>query len=196
MKNLYLFRHGETELNLKKVYYGATDCALTSKGETDADKLRPVFAEIPVDLCFVSPLKRAGDTAKRIFPLREADFFCRDDDLRELNFGAWEGKHYSELEGDPHWQAWAADYFHIAPPGGESFHDLSKRAEAFKETLFAAEKDAVAVVGHHGFLTVLMALLLGMEAKDCWHFTFLHGVYTHFSFSEDYPVLMGHNLDK
>lgn len=194
MENLYLLRHGETELNVKKVYYGSTDCALTAQGEADADKLRAVFAEIPVQLCFVSPLKRAVDTAMRIFPQRQESFLCRDENLRELDFGAWEGKHYSELEADPHWQKWAADYFHVAPPGGESFLALSHRVCVLKETLFAREEQHIAIVGHHGVLTLLMALLLEMPPEKCWHFTFHHGAYTHFSFADAYPVLRGHNL--
>lgn len=194
MENLYLMRHGETELNVKKVYYGATDCALTAQGQADAAYLCSLFDTIEVDICFVSPLLRAVTTAERVFPGRPQAFFCRDENLRELDFGAWEGKHHTELQEDPEWQRWAADYFHVAPPDGESFCDLQRRVEAFRKTLFACEEDNIAIVSHNGVLTLLLALLLEMPPEHCWHFVFRHGTYSHLSFAGHFPVLQSHNV--
>ncbi len=178
----------------KKVYYGATDCPLTSKGEAEAAALRRVFLEKAVDCCFVSPLKRTVDTARLVFPEQEADFFRHDQDLKELNFGDWEGKHHQELAADPHWQRWAADYENVAPPGGESFRDLSCRVGAFRTRLLGQKERRIAIVAHHGVLTLLLAQLLSLPDSGCWHFTFRPGRYSHLRFADGFPILEAHNI--
>src|SRR5690625_4282145 len=105
MNNLYLIRHGETEYNKRKVYYGATDCELTALGREQARALAAAFHDIHLDLAIVSPLRRAQETADIILgkktTLRESE-----PRIREMNFGIWEGKYYKDLQGDPAYEAW------------------------------------------------------------------------------------------
>ena len=91
---LYLVRHGETELNVKKVYYGSTDCELTEKGKEQAVSLKTAFASVPLDLVLESPLKRAKTTVDLILGEKEVPRL-EDGRLKELDFGGWEGKSYT-----------------------------------------------------------------------------------------------------
>ncbi|HMM06991.1 MAG TPA: alpha-ribazole phosphatase [Clostridiales bacterium] len=193
MKSIYLVRHGETELNLKKVYYGRIDCDLTEKGMSQAKALQPFFSRLKPDLVYVSPLLRATHTADLLLGETKVARIC-DERLSELSFGQWEGKHYESLKGDPLYEKWCADWRHQAPPEGESFCDMAKRTRSFFNVLQKKEEDTVLIVSHHAVLQQLMAYLLEEAAEHCWHYAFSQGAYSEFSFSSGFAVLKGHNV--
>ena len=72
-----------------------------------------------------------------------------DPRLAELDFGAWDGKDWSDLPPRA-LDAWSADFERHAPGGGETLAELLQRCEAF---LAAAVPDApLLVVGHAGWM--------------------------------------------
>jgi alpha-ribazole phosphatase len=84
---------------------------------------------------------------------------CVDDRLRELDFGAWEGRPWETI-GKTDLDRWAASLLTVAPPGGESGAELIARTRDFHALLWRRQEDCV-VVSHGGPLKVLIALLLG-----------------------------------
>lgn len=190
---LYLVRHGETELNVKKVYYGSTDCALTDNGKAQAMSLRNIFETMSLNVVLESPLLRAKDTATLLLGENPVTRIC-DNRLKELNFGAWEGKSWQELQGDETYEKWCVDWQTTRPPEGESFLDLSTRVRAFYEELIKREEETVLIVAHHAVLQQLMACLLEADSASCWHYAFSQGTYTMFEISHGFAVLKGHNL--
>ncbi len=82
-----------------------------------------------------------------------------DDRLRELDFGAWEGRPWDDVPRRE-LDRWAADVLHRAPPGGESGAALLARVAAFHADLLARAEDCL-VVAHGGPLKLLAALLRG-----------------------------------
>ena len=189
---LYLVRHGETELNVKKVYYGRTDCGLTEKGKEQAVSLKTAFADIPLDLVLESPLKRAKTTADLLLGEKEVPRL-EDDRLKELDFGGWEGKSYRELQGDPLYEEWCREWKTTRPPRGESFLDLAERVRSFYADLLNREEEQVLIVAHHAVLQQLMACLLEAEPESCWHYAFEQGTCTVFEIRDGFAVLKGHN---
>ena len=98
-----LIRHGATMGNQEKRYIGITDEALC---DTGIEKLlKNVHKDIypAADKIYVSPMKRCIQTAQIIYPGREAVVV---DDLKECDFGRFEGKNYIELSGDAYYQKW------------------------------------------------------------------------------------------
>ena len=190
---LYLVRHGETELNVKKVYYGSTDCALTKKGREQAASLKKVFEKMPLDVVLESPLLRAKDTATLLLGENAAPRMT-DDRLKELNFGAWEGKSWQELQGDETYEKWCVEWQTTCPPDGESFLDLAARVRSFYEELLARKEENVLIVAHHAVLQQLMACLLEADPASCWHYAFSQGTYSVFDVNQGFAVLKGHNL--
>ena len=103
--------------------YGRADVALAPGWEARIDTLAPGLPPIPAILA--SPASRCLRPALRLgarlsAPVRE------DPRLQELDFGAWENRPWAEIdraESDP----WAEDPIRRAPPGGESFAQLSAR---------------------------------------------------------------------
>lgn len=192
MDNLYLIRHGETEYNRKKLYYGATDCPLNDQGRSDAKHLGVTFAAIPLDLVIASPMQRTRETAALLLTNREVPLEY-EERLREINFGAWEGCSWRDLKDDPLWQAWGQDWLNTVPPDGESFVELAQRVDDAYEDLIQRPEKNVAVVVHHMVLMALTCRLLGITHEHAWHFRFLPGAYTHFQFDTDFPILTGFN---
>ena len=99
---LYMVRHGETLCNVKGVYYGSLDVSITEKGEIQADWVGKMLKEVRFDRVIVSGLRRTRETAERILACQEQsdirpkwEFIS---DFNEMNFGAWEGKHYKEVK--------------------------------------------------------------------------------------------------
>ena len=190
---LYLLRHGETEMNVKKVYYGRTDCDLTEKGEAQALLLKSTFADLPLDIVLESPLLRAKRTADLVLGERDVPRL-RDDRLMELDFGEWEGKSWQELQGDAVYEEWCKEWQTTRPPKGESFLDLAERVAAFCDDLKKREEQDILVVAHHAVLQQIMAYLLEQDPASCWHYAFEQGTYSLFSIDHGFAVLKGHNL--
>lgn len=192
LKKLYLIRHGETELNNKKVYYGSTDCSLTENGIAQAKSLSSFFQKVNPEQIYVSTLRRSADTASLIFGGDRP--FLVDKRIAEIDFGDWECKSFKELQGDRLYEEWCTDWQNTCPPRGESFMMLAGRVKDFYSSLMNSEAETALIVSHHSVLQVFMTLLLNAPIESCWHFSFCQGCYTCFEFSGDYPVLKGHNL--
>ncbi len=78
-----------------------------------------------------------------------------DPRLLELDFGAWEGLPWDDVPR-PALDAWAADPWRFAPPGGESGAALVSRVRAFHDALPPGDH---IVIAHGGPLKVLAALV-------------------------------------
>lgn len=116
-----------------------------------------VFGPVPV---WSSPSLRCRATASAIAAGWDMQPVF-DDRLRELDFGAWEGKAWDDVPRDA-LDRWAADPHGFAPPGGESGEALIQRVTAFHMRLRDEARNAV-VVSHGGPLKLLLALLQGRE---------------------------------
>ena len=87
---VYLIRHGKTAGNLTGRYIGATDEPLCSQGIAELQ----TRAYPAVQRVFVSPMKRCGETASLLYPGVKQTVVH---DLRECDFGLFEGKNYAEM---------------------------------------------------------------------------------------------------
>ena len=165
MKRLVLLRHGRTEGTERHLYYGAADLPLLEAGiqELQTAAARGVYPA-PDGFSFVtSGMLRANQTLRAIY----GDVpFCVISDLREVNFGIFEMKHYEELKDLPVYQAWlAGDWFRNVPPGGESFEACQARMLRGLDTLLARAQDTICVC-HGGTILTVMAELFPEEGKD------------------------------
>ena len=75
-----------------------------------------------------SPLQRCRRLAERIGGAHSL-VPTVDSRIREMDFGAWEGVPWDAIPRDE-MDAWAADFHHARPHGGESVHMLYERARA------------------------------------------------------------------
>ncbi|MEU7744554.1 bifunctional RNase H/acid phosphatase [Nonomuraea sp. NPDC049158] len=149
--SLLLLRHGETPLSVDRRFSGLGDAELTTKGLAQASAAAERLSREPyhVDVIVSSPLKRARQTAEAVAQ-RTGVAVEVDDDLREADFGVWEGHTFTEVQrGWPaELAAWLADPT-TAPPDGESFEAVAERVKRAEERLVERyEGRTVLIVSH------------------------------------------------
>ena len=118
-----LLRHGMTSMNLEKRYVGRTDEALCVEGIRQLsliDKDR-----IKCDIVISSPMKRCVQTAKLLYPDKEVIII---DELKEIDFGIFEGKNYLELSDNKLYKEWIDSNGTMDFPKGEGIKDFKERS--------------------------------------------------------------------
>jgi alpha-ribazole phosphatase len=161
MKTLILIRHAETVDEMRGRCYGSLDVSLSKQGIADAHALASSLEE-PYEAVYSSPRARALETAAAL-AARIGQGVQVDERLREIDFGAFEGRTYDEIErSEPElFRAWMETPTHIRFPGGESYADVRKRAlAAFDE--MRANHESVAIVAHGGVIRAGLAAWLAM----------------------------------
>ncbi|MGP3929799.1 bifunctional RNase H/acid phosphatase [Nonomuraea sp. KM88] len=161
--SLLLLRHGETEMSLERRFSGRGDAELTPNGLAQASAAADRLSREPyrLDVIVTSPLKRARQTAEVVAQRTGRDVEV-DEDLREADFGVWEGHTFTEVQR--RWPAelaaWLADPT-VAPPGGESFAVAALRVQAAGERLVERyEGKTVLAVSHVTPIKMLLRLAL------------------------------------
>lgn len=154
---IHLIRHGMTEANVKGQYVGVTDTPLCDEGKRKLYDLRENYEYPKVDLYYSSPLSRCVDTCKIIYPESEIKIV---EDLRECNFGDYEGKTTKELSKDEGFLKWLESGQQIKPPNGESGPDFQKRVckafEGIVEEMMRSGTTSSAVFAHGGVIMLLL----------------------------------------
>lgn len=150
---LILIRHGETEANRKRVYYGSTDVPILPESADELKKLAESGIYPKVERYYTSGMRRAeqsfsalfGDTPHEVLP-----------GMRELNFGDFEMRPYEELKNDPAFREWIkGDIEKNVCPNGESGEMVTARALAALEPVIRDGRDAL-IVTHGGVIGGVM----------------------------------------
>lgn len=193
MGKIVLVRHGESKLNIEGVYYGVLDPELTEKGKEQAVKTREILKNINYEKIYASDLKRAIDTAE-IVNYKKLEVLI-DQELRELNFGIFEGYSYKELlekypeelkKSQSNWE----NYNYIT---GESVLELQKRAVNFIEKKVDLDGTTV-LVTHWGVINTILSHYFSNGLESYWKFSVENGGIVIIEFSEGYPILKGLNI--
>ncbi len=101
--------------------------------------------------------------------------FSTSEALREINFGHWEGRLWTDLHRDHADQT--ARFLRGDPafsaPGGESISDLVTRQRRFVHDAGLLDSTGdIAVIGHGGALRALVVALLGLPEASTSRFYF------------------------
>ncbi len=170
MTKFILVRHGQTEWNIEGRFQGQSDVALSEEGIRQAGELALHFPADAVDAVYSSDLIRARRTAEAIAERFNLQVQTRKD-LRELNFGDWEGLTYDEIvRGWPD----ALENFLQHPdilevPHGETFPQVQERVmSVINEILSEQEGRTVVLTAHGGILRTLLATVLHMPLQYLW----------------------------
>lgn len=145
---VYFIRHGKTAGNLRGAYIGATDEPLCRQGIQALEDYQKQGYYPPANRVAASDMLRCMETARLLYPEQEPRLVPG---LRECGFGAFEGKNYQELKGNPDYQRWLDSGGVIPFPQGEN--PLSFRArcwDAFQSLCMEQESGPLAVICHGG----------------------------------------------
>lgn len=144
---LWWVRHGPTH---QKAFTGWRDVPADL---SDTQKLARLNAYLPADAAIVSSdLSRARTTADALNTGRTR--LPHDPQLRELDFGVWDGLHFSEVDklhpelSHAYWET-PGD---VKPPEGESWNDLHARLTPSVHALLDAPHADIVIVAHMGVI--------------------------------------------
>jgi len=155
---IVLIRHGQTYGNINKEYSGFTDTMLTELGKEQLHGLREEKRYPDVEQYFTSPLTRCKDTLSIIYPSHTE--FVEVEELKEFNFGIFEGKTHLELDGDDIYQQWINNFKEFEIPGGDSVDTfrqrVSKGVNVVLEVCAANAYGKVAVICHSGVIKAVL----------------------------------------
>lgn len=194
MGNIYLSRHGETDFNVKKIYQGiGLDIPLNEKGKRDAQKIREIFKDAPLDIILASPALRTIETATPTADEKGLSII-NDWNLRERDHGPLVGKSYAHL-GNMDVNGFLcteAKYL------GEDMEQVYMRAKSQVKKLIDEFSDKDVMVMSHGFMILMMCCAINNEGPLYKpKYVLDNGRFHHYRIEEGQRILeVGLNLEK
>ncbi|MFB6561053.1 bifunctional RNase H/acid phosphatase [Streptomyces sp. NPDC056400] len=161
-----LLRHGETALTPQKRFSGSggSDPELSPAGLRQAAAVAEALAARgTIQSVISSPLRRCRETAQTVAD-RLGLTVTVEEGLREVDFGAWEGLTFAEVQQrfPDDLQAWLDSPKAAPTGGGESFMSATRRISATRDRLLSAHAGrTVLLVTHVTPVKILVRLALG-----------------------------------
>jgi probable phosphoglycerate mutase len=164
-------RHGQTDWNVRHKLQGRTDVPLNDTGRRMAAEAREKYRDIPIDICYCSPLIRAKETAE-IFLAGRSVPIIEDERLREMGFGIYEGtEDVFHKPQCPVYKLFKDPLNYEPQDGAESFASLYSRTGEFIAEILMPElkqqKD-VLIVGHGALNCSLINQLEQIPLERFW----------------------------
>jgi broad specificity phosphatase PhoE len=154
---LWLVQHGETEWSDSGKHTERTDLPLTPEEEQRAREIRRSLNWRSFDLVLTSPLQRARETCRLA---GYGDRAAVDPNLREWDYGEYEGRTTSEIRSEyPGWFLWTDGV-----TGGESIGQVATRAQAVIDRALHRSGDAL-LFAHGHILRILSCCWLSLPAE-------------------------------
>jgi broad specificity phosphatase PhoE len=167
---IYLVRHGETELNVKRVLQGRSDYPLTERGVQQAQEVAEWFRGqgVVFDRVYSSPLTRALQTA-RIIAGDDARIVA-EERLIETDYGPYEGCSLSDPA--PELRYFFEDFInHPAPEGMEQLSHVIARVGAFLDEI--RDEPGTILLSTHAIALKGGLEYLMPESRGQWWNTFI-----------------------
>lgn len=168
MGKIFIVRHGQTSGNSALKYFGITDTELNEEGIIQAGLISKRLERENIYRIYSSSLKRAFKTAEMIAKPHRISVELKED-LREINFGNWEGLGFQEIQKSYPWKfsEWQNNIMGFTMPQGESILELKRRVEtAFNEILNSAGENNVVIVTHGGPIRIILSKILSPNALE------------------------------
>lgn len=167
-----LLRHAQTAGNLERRYVGRTDEPLCPEGVKEAIRTG-IFPQVP--LVYASPMIRCIQTASIKFPSAR---IITSNNLREMDFGRFEGRTAGEMESDEDYAAWIGGECAGQCPDGENrVSFVTRSCVAFSEIIgenLRMQRNYVVIVAHGGTIMGIMERFarpgrqyFGWQVKNC-----------------------------
>ncbi len=166
-RNIYIFRHGETDYNVQKRMQGYLDIPLNANGIAQAQDLAHKLSYIKLDCIYSSPLSRAMETAKIVAQHNNIKVIPKNG-LSEWNLGTFCG-HIVRLTEDPKDTPLnlSSDIVYVPralikdddfiPEKGESYNMFKKRIlETMMEIMKNTAAKNIGIASHSGVVKVLI----------------------------------------
>lgn len=164
-----LVRHGAHD-DLGTWLSGRTrDIGLNAAGRDETAALAQRLGRRGVSAMAASPRRRTVETAEILgqeLGLTPVPAGALD----EIDFGAWSGARFSDLDGDPAWRHWNAARSVAPSPGGETMAAAVARAVAHLDGLARQGGGPILCVSHCDVIRGVIAHALGLSLDNILRF--------------------------
>ena len=162
---LYLIRH--SPVKKKEGYVPESN----PKAIINSDHLKKLASYIPDNsICYVSPLKRAIQTANELSKYKNFREIIIEKNLREQNFGEWQGKKISLVWEEIRKFKTQHNFSFLCPencpPKGESFLDQCERVSEFVEHLNFNDHTSLIFISHSGTIRAFLSYFLNLDPNN------------------------------
>ncbi|MCR5809904.1 MAG: bifunctional adenosylcobinamide kinase/adenosylcobinamide-phosphate guanylyltransferase [Lachnospiraceae bacterium] len=157
-RHILLLRHGRTKANEEHLYCGSTDWPLSEEGSKCLTQKSGIYGT-GWESFYTSGLIRTKETLELLFG--EQETVIEEPDLREMDFGDFEGKSYEMLKDDQAYREWiSGDNERNICPGGESGEQMRIRVRrALDRILQNDPAKRIVIVTHGGPIAAIMQQL-------------------------------------
>ena len=163
---VYFLRHGQTPFSRDDILSGGrADPELSVEGEQMAQDFAAAYRNLPFLAIYSSPLRRTEATARPISEALQIRPELRDG-LKEIVYGAWEGRTREEVTQQFHddYLLWTADPAWNPPTGGETAVMVAQRAIRVIEEIRERFHDGnVLIISHKATIRIIICSLLGID---------------------------------
>lgn len=193
---IVLVRHGETEGNAKGLYEGKKEVSINDNGRNQSKKLGNLLKDYKFSKVYCSPQKRCKETLDII--IETLDFKPESieykEELKEIDFGLWEGLSYKEIEKvfPRQWEEFIKDYKEFSFPDGERFIDFYKRAIKILDFL---DDGSYLILTHGGVIRAVLSKLLGSGIEGFYSIKPKQGAYSEINYYKDFVEIEYINKD-
>ena len=171
-KTIYIFRHGQTDLNLQHRPGGQLDIPLNETGLQQASELADKMARLSIEAIYSSPLTRAMQTAQKVADKTGA-IIIQAPGLMERNLGKLQGHRVIQTD-DPEKlkndytqtevyapTGWVDDV-NWRPEDGETHNESVERAErTFMEIIQNTPYNTIGISTHSGPMRTIIKRVTG-----------------------------------
>ena len=196
MSYLILVRHGESLWNEKGLWTGLTDVSLSQKGIEESKKAGEKLKDLPIDIAYTSPLKRAKETLyeiKNALGLSDLQSF-ENQALNERNYGVFTGKNKWEIQkevGQERFQKIRRGW-DVPIENGESLKDVYSREVPYYEREILPKLKSgknVLIIAHGNSLRALVKYLENLSNNDVENLEIVTGEIYIYSFNEQGSIV-------
>ena len=172
MINLFLLRHGRTDMNAAHRVQGRADIPLNEMGRNQARIAGEFIRErgIVFHKVYSSPLVRAVETATLACNVKESDII-KSDDIKEMDFGPIELMDMDTLPKEIKDPIFVTPGRGSIPEGVETFEHMAERSKAFVDMVrreYRNQDINVIGVSHGALVHSVISRIMDIPVTEFW----------------------------
>ena len=198
-KEIYIIRHGETELNKLGMIQGrGINSDLNDTGRAQGAAFYELYKDVPFEKVYTSALKRTQQTVQQFIDAGIP--WEKHTELDELAWGELEGQHTNEQTIGAFkdiTEKWQSGDYDAHFTGGESPNDVAIRLKQFVELMKSRTGEKLILICMHGrALRLLMCLLSDKPLSEMYDYPHQNtGLYQLGLTGDKFSILETNNTD-
>lgn len=167
---IYLIRHGHLVNSHAGVYNGHSDIELSPEGIAQTIAVADFLKDKSISAVYSSDLRRSNAGARIIAEPHGLTVIPKYD-LREINFGCWEGLTADEIQMEyaDTWESWIADPINTRPPGGETIKEFQSRVlNELVDIIKIHTCEDIIFYTHTGVNRIIICYALNLAIENCF----------------------------